>query len=279
LNVEGLLWTDEASIQCGPLAFLGRSFRLSRVTLVNPVLTLHRTKDQQIVWAEHYDEPTVAVSSAVSRPIRAAIGALTVINGRAYFPGHSSDEDASEFSLSGMDLTATNVPLSGQAMNVGFDFWGRIEGEDIPFAGDGLKGSGWINWPGRAMDATFRIVNPQGKIDVEINLNSKNNDMMVRGHLKTRRMNLKSAGTPENSMEHLLLEAVQSAGLEVDLDFSLSTKMDQWELRNIDFSGNLNASDEGKSQDEKIQDLKNIGVQFKAVGEQIYDKYNKEEKK
>jgi hypothetical protein len=281
-NIEGLLWADKAEVNCDPLIFLGKKFRLSHVGLVNPILTLHRTSDQQIIWAEHYAEPAIVPLSsppAKSRPIKAVINVLTVTNGQIHFPNHSSGDDAFEFSLSHVDLAAKNVPLSGQATDVAFDFWGKIEGEGIPFAGDSLKGSGWINWPGRNMDTTFGVVNPQGKIDVEVNLNAKANDMMVRGHLKTRRMGLKAPEANENSMERLLLDAIQSAGMEVNLDFSFPTKMDQWELRNIEFSGNLNASDKGKTQAEKMEDLKNIGQQFKAVGEQLYEKYNKEETK
>jgi hypothetical protein len=284
VNVEGLLWVKEAQVHCDLLTFFGKKFRLTRVELTDPVLTLHRTEDRQIIWAGHGDGET-PVKNAPSKtagqghPVEAVIEAMSVVNGQIHFPSHSSEDDAFEFSLSRVHLKAKNVPLSGQAVDVGFDFWGRIEGDTVPFAGDNLKGAGWINWPARNMDATFGVVNPRGKLDVEVNLNARNNETMVRGRLKTRRMNLKSLGPNTESMENLLLDAIHTAGMEVNLEFSFATKMDQWELRNIDFSGNLNAADEGKTQAEKIKDLKNIGQQFRAVGEQIYEKYNKQEAK
>jgi len=277
LNVEGLLWADAVEVRGNPLSFWGREFHLGQVSLEKPILTLHRTKDQQIVWGPHALEN--AAGAAVATPpghhIQPVIDVLMVTNGQVFFPSHAGDDEALEFSLSRVEMTARNVPLSGQAADVGFNVLGRVEGTGIPLAQDSVKGSGWINWPQRNMDATFDVVNQQGKIDIELNLNAKNNDMMVRGRVKTRRMNLKSGEPSERSMEHLLLDAIQSAGLEVNLEFSLQTKMDRWELKNIDFSGNLNASDEAKTPAEKMEDLKNIGEQFKAVGEQIYDQYKK----
>jgi len=276
LNIEGLLWAESAEITGSPLTFWGNKLSLSRVALKESVLTLHRTSDRRIVWAEHYDEPAALPAPGPQQhSIQAVIDELTVRNGAIHFPGHDSEDGAFEFSLGAVDLTARHVPLSGQAIDVGFDFWGRIEGDGIPFAGDGLKGSGWINWPARNMNATFGVVNPQGKIDLEVNMNSKNNDLMVRGHLKTRRMALKSGEQADNAMEHLLLDSIQAAGMEINLDFSFPAKMDRWELRNIEFSGNLNASDEGKTQGQKIEDLKNIGQQFKAVGEKLLEQNKK----
>ncbi|GEM_PF-5170637 len=273
-NVEGLLWVEEAQVRCDPMTFVGRSFHLSEVKLMNPVLTLHRSQDNQVIWAEHYDEGTPEPSTVkaqntqpVSRKIKASIRSLIAENGQIYFPSHLSDDEL-EVEFHNVLLTAKNVPLSGQSMDAGFDFSSVIVGDNVPFAGDHLKGSGRVNWPARNMDAVFKVVNPQGKIDVEVNLNSKHNDMMVRGHAKTRRMNLKAQEPASGSMEHLLLDAIESAGVEVGLDFSFPIKMDRWELRNIDFSGNLSASDEGKTGPEKVEDLKNIG-------QRLYDQYKK----
>jgi hypothetical protein len=267
LDVQGLLWAEQAEIR-GGFWLWGRTLRLSQVELTRPVLTVHRTSDNQVLWADYHGNPSAALSDHASPPVMdAGIDVLIVTDGQIHFPSHADQEDNPVLSLSGVRLLARNVPLSQQPFDVGFQFWGRIEGE-VPFSGDGLKGSGLINWPQRNMDATLAVVNPQGKIDVEVNLHARNNAMTVRGHLKTRRMSLKTTQEDEVAVDDVILEAIRSAGLELNLDFSLVTKMDQWELRNIEFSGNLNASDEGKTAEE----LKNIG-------QQLYEKYGSEEKK
>jgi hypothetical protein len=267
LNIEGLLWADQAEIKGGLWSPAG-ALRLSRVELTRPVLTIHRSPDNQIIWSEDKGGSAVAgTGRSDSRPMNAVIDMLLVTDGQIHFPSHASQDDEPDLSLSGVRLLAKNVPLSGQPLDVGFEFWGKMEG-DVPFAGDGLKGAGWINWPGRNMDATFGVVNPQGKVDLEVNLSSRNNAMTARGHIKTRRMSLKTGEKEDNAVEDVVLDAIRSAGLELNLDFSLSTKMDQWELRNIEFSGNLNASDEGKTAEE-----------LKLIGQQLYQKYGTEEKK
>lgn len=251
LNVEGLLFAPDAQARFSLTAFLDKNFELDEVRLDGPVLTLHRTKDNQIVWGGHHEAEDVPAKSADAAPsagetgIKTAIRSLNVFKGQIHFPGHE-DEGAPSVSVHNVQLSAKNVPLSGQPADTSFDCTGKIAGDGLPLAGDEVKGNGIINWPLRNMDADFSFLNPDGKADLEVKLNSRNNEMMVKGHLKTATV-FDSKKQNGSSGENILLEALDQSKMALDMEFSFPTRMDRWELRNIEFSGNLNASIGGEN--------------------------------
>jgi uncharacterized protein involved in outer membrane biogenesis len=251
LSIEGLLFAPEAQVRCDLFALLGGRIRLAEVKLEAPVLTLHRTGGHQILWSGH-DEPNVPTGSqtnvkpaASTHGIQAAIDKLTVTDGKIDFPSHE-DEDSFNVSLQKIVLIASNVPLSGQSMDVGFMVQGTIlDGRDV-LSGSPFNGNGTLNWPKRNMDADLTVVNLQGNMDVKAHLSSQNNDMIVQGHLKTAQAAPDNAAQKTGLNDNLLTAAVQKAGMTIEMNFSFPMKMDRWELRNIDFSGNLIASKDRK---------------------------------
>ena len=252
LNIEGLLFAPEARVRFNLFALLGGGFRLAEVKLEAPVLTLHQTGDHQILWSgnEKINAPaepqTKAKPAASTHGVKAAIDQLIVTNGTIDFPSHE-DDDPFNVSLQKISLTASNIPLSGQSMDVGFMVEGTILDDRDFLAGSRFKGNGSLNWQKRNMDADFTAVNAQGNVDVKAHLSSQNNDMTVQGHLKTAQATLDNTAQKTGLNDNFWTAAVGKAGMALDMNFSFPMKMDRWELRNIDFSGNLSASKSGEN--------------------------------
>ncbi len=251
LNIEGLLFAPVAEVRCSLMAFLGRNFELSEVLMDGPILTLHRGADNQIIWDAHKEAEHVPAESSAAKPMAAngaklntVIRSLNVYNGQIHFPGHEANY-AWNVSVHNVHLTARNVPLSGQPADTAFDCQGELAGEDFPLAGDTVKGHGLINWPLRNMEASFIFENIKGETDLEVELASKDNAMMVQGHLKTNKM-FDAGKKDASSGDNLFMDALNKSNMAIDMDFSFPTRMDRWELSNIEFSGNLNASIGGK---------------------------------
>lgn len=250
LNVSGLLLSPEALIHFGWNALLGGAVELREVALTKPVLTLHRAIDNRILWMP--DEtvqdaaPEVSPNTADKNGFKAVVRLLTVDGGKIILSGHD-DQKALDLFIEDVQLTAKNVPLSGQSQDATFDLKGKFIGEDIPFSGKTVKAGGTVNWPARNMDAKVLVMNDQNNSDLEVRLTSRNNDMMVEGRVKSAKAF--QTGHPEDaSFGNVLLGAVNASGMGLEMNFSFPTKMDRWELRNIEFSGNLNAfkSESGK---------------------------------
>lgn len=250
LNVSGLLFSPEAFVQFGWNALLSGAVELREVALTKPVLTLHRSIDNRILWTP--DEtalnaaPADLPESDAKSGIKAVIRLLTVDGGKVLFPSHD-DQKALDLFIQDVQLTAKNVPLSGQSQDAAFELKGKLIGDDIPFSGNTVKADGTVNWPARNMDALVSVINDQNKSDLEVRLTSRNNDMMVEGHVKSAQA-FQSGHPQDASVGNVLLDAVNASGMGFEMEFSFPTKMDRWELRNIEFSGNLNAfkSESGK---------------------------------
>jgi len=263
LNIEGLVFAPKAQVLCELVAFPGGNFRLAEVKLEAPVLTLHRGGDRQILWSKHGEaksqvEPKRRNVTAAQHGIKAIIQKLIVIDGQVHFPSHE-DQDSSDVSFQKVALTALNVPLSGQNVNVGFSMAGTIVDSENFLAGGHFKGKGILNWPKRDLDADFSVAKLQGNMDVEVHLASRNNDMMVTGHMKTGESPQNDRQQEANSNGGILMAAVQKAGMAIEMNFSFPMKMDRWEMRDVDFSGNLSASNDGKIGADKAQEIKNSG--------------------
>lgn len=252
LNISGLLFSTETNVQFSPASLLTGSVELKSAELISPVLTLHLSKDNGIHWVPSEVpglQGTSAVSSLSKREDKALIRSLSVSDGKVLFPGHG-DEGSIDVFILNVGLNAKNVPLCGQPMDTTFELKGTLSGGDVPFSGQLVSAGGMVNWPARNMDAMVSVMNDQNNADLEVRLTSRNNDMIVDGRVKSAKA-FQTGHPKDASVGNVLLDAVSASGMGLDLEFSFPTKMDKWELRNIEFSGNLGPSSQTEVSDKK----------------------------
>lgn len=244
LNIEGLLFAPKAQVSWDWMSIL-KTLSLSEVKLNAPVLTLHRGHDNRILWSEKQGHPQQSPSQEEQKSnttgltTTAVVQKLVVTGGKILFPSHE-ETDALDVSLQNVDLTASNVPLSGQAADVSFVIAANVVDGEHFLAESRLKGQGSLNWQERNMDADFVLEKLKGGMDVQVHMESLHNDMKVSGHVKTKPP-AHDQTIDAQEPEDFLMAAMGKAGMTVEMNFSFPMKMDQWELRNLDFSGNLSA--------------------------------------
>lgn len=241
LDIPGLLFAPQADIQLGVIALFNGSLELNDVRLTGPVVTIHHGLDQHAPIETAGQKPGVVLTGD-RQDVRAKvlIHRLSLHEGRFHFPGRDHDDPIDVY-LKDVRLTARDVPLSGQDLDSAFDLSATIMGDGLPVSGDGITARGTVNWPRRDMDADVSMTGPDGNTDIEAKLNSRNNDLKVQGHMKTAQI-LKAPQKDQGTVADALLGAVDASGMGLDMQFSFATHMDRWELRNIDFSGNLSPS-------------------------------------
>lgn len=246
LNIDGLLFAGRVELLCTPGLLGTTELSIDEVTLEEAVLTLHRDKDNHILWQGDADVLKKSGQNAVSAPARpversrAIIRNLRVNNGRIISPGHEQ-EDAVGVYLTDVAIDAKNVPLSGQEMDTVFKLSGKVLDNRSAATGNDFKGEGWVNWPKRNMQADVSVSRWRDQFDVDLKAVSVNNDMKVSGHMISRK-DPEVAAAPEGQPADLLSGLIKNSSLAMDMTFAFTMKMDRWELRNIDFSGNLSAS-------------------------------------
>ena len=242
LNIQGLLFAESARIDAGPGLLRDGEITLDQVTLKEAVLTLHMDKDNHIHWKEEPVSGTVAALAAnAAHHQKAVIRDLSVIQGKIIFPGHEQ-ASAVEVYLTDITIAAQNVPLTGQPADTLFNISGRFLDGQPQTAGNAFKAAGSFNWSKRNLLADATVDGWRDQFDVDLKAASVNNDMTVQGHMKSRKEAADKAGDNGNDSTDLLKNLMKNSSLAVDMNFAFAMKMDRWELRNVDFSGNLSAS-------------------------------------
>ena len=290
LEVEGLLWVEQARIKPALSNFWRKVIVLSDVTLKQPFLILHRLKEGKIVFWEqpeqlNLSEPSADASSPAKPSASTATGpnflkALNVIvkrlhvqNGNLFFPDHYSANPV-ELAVSNIQLDAKNVPLTLFSMKTEFAMFGTIVAGHLPFLGDQIGARGWLNWEKRDMDARITIEDSKSKLSFWSDINARDNDCLVKGNI---RLNDQASARQEprpqiETPDDLVMGILETTGMGVDLDFDFQTRLDSWQLSQSDihFKGNLTQLTE-VTEDERtrvMNDWKNVGKQLGVLGEQ-----------
>ncbi|MBL8013611.1 MAG: hypothetical protein JNN05_07155 [Candidatus Omnitrophica bacterium] len=239
LNVDGLLFSPDAHVRGDLNLFSVNRWGIKEVELDEAVLTLHPDPQGVLDWHPNSSsgaKPDAQVRSVPALP-SGVIKKLVVTRGRIGFPSHNADE-AMRVSLTDVELTAFNISLGSGDSRVPFTMIGRIlDGE--AFSGPNqFQATGWVNWQKRDLLASAHVAELRGNMDVSLQARSQSNQLTVTGNIKAK----PSENSPGSEAKDALSVIFQQAQMAVDLTFSFNTLLDHWELRNIDFSGNLSPS-------------------------------------
>lgn len=198
-------------------------------------------------------------SSLFTQKVR--IQQLAVRNGRFQYAQELNGSDFS-FRLEEISLEAENIALPLEPMKTPFHFWGRFIKEGNPLSGSKVDGSGWADFVTKDMEGKLQIVGVDGRAALTADVASHNNDMTVQGDLKVSGLPLgggslgagkDSAGT--SAVGNLISGVLSSMGVEIGAKFSFKTKMDDFQINDISFSGNVATSDLPKFLKEGVPSL------------------------
>lgn len=130
------------------------------------------------------------------------------------------------------------LPLESKAVT--FSVKGMLSLPDYGVKNKLVKANGWVNVIKKDMKGELSVSEDDENASLQTQLVSNNNELKVNGNIKVSNF-LK--GFPKKdkgeSMDGMIFGALSSMGVEMGLDFSFVTKMDQPELTNVSFKGNV----------------------------------------
>ncbi len=192
---------------------------------------------------------------------------LAVKNGqiqfKGFFPEKGWQPEAQKVSLT---AHALSYPL--QADETCFQVQGVVGGEDIPFLGSRVKGQGRVNFLKKDMDATLALIGNDGRVGLAADFKSIANDMVVTGSVKLAQMGRQSKMIDrEESGAGVVFDALGAFGVDVGMNFSFKTEMDDFKVGAVAMKGTVGY---GKDSSGNVKDeLKSIGKQFEAFGKSL----------
>ena len=176
---------------------------------------------------------------------RAKVRELIVRDGRYRYLNDSSGGNFS-FEAENVYLKAEHLilPLAGLPAGVRTDFLfsGRLKRKDGPLSDGNVEGSGWIDFVKKDMEGKFKVLEAEGFGGLTADLSSRDNHMKVNGELNLGNFlaGANKAATPAAAgVNDFVLGALSSFGVEIGAEFSFETKMDDFQVSNISFSGSV----------------------------------------
>lgn len=271
LAIEGIMSVKEARVYLSFPVVFGRTFFISHVILKEPQIMVHKTpaetKAADPVSGKTEDIPAAGSAKALEH-WEVVVDELDIQNGKLNYQD-TSHEKTFAMEISGLQLKARSVAYPLRSVNTSFNIAGIVLGDEIPFSGSRAEADGWINWKDRNMDAQLVVKEASGTIGLSADLKAKSNDLAITGNANIDNLTAKPAKKEGDSytMESFFLDALQGSGIKLEAAFSIKTKLDDFEVSSISFSGNVGGSQPGSLR----ENLKNIGQKFEDLGKQLVE--------
>ena len=284
VKVENVFSAREIRIQLGFPVVWGNRYVFSKVSLLGPAIVLVRNQGSKIVLGGEAkgEEPPASVSpsgksgkkespAAVEPPSPEkkkrsgfVIDHLEIMDGQAKFTDYSSDKEKL-LDLKEIQMNARRVVYPLIAIKTKFYLTASIFNVDSPFSGSRMESQGWIDFYSKDMDGNFKIMDPGGTIGLTADLKAQKNDLTVRGKVNVENL---AGVTPQKdesevfSFDELLVGALASTGIKINVDFAIKTELDNFRLNSISFSGAVEYDESKKTAESIKETFKNLGQQF-----------------
>ncbi len=187
---------------------------------------------------------------------------FVVKNGVVNFFDYSKEEGISHLTVKNVDIKLRDMSYPFRSGKTHFDLKAAVLGDDPAkqSSAGSLSGRGWADFMKKDMKGELKVADLNAAAfliqlgiplseelknfmgDLSLDLESQNNAMTVKGKLQVKdfAFNLSKGGDEKNqSLESMLLEGLQSLAKEVQIEFQFKTKMDDFKVESVSFTGNI----------------------------------------
>lgn len=252
VQIKGAMTAKVAKFKFGIPLFFGDHFNVSKMQLTDAVFFITRTADSDINWGAPRDPAAVAQNlpkasvQAHAAPIKETargiiVDFLEIDNGTLNFEDQARDL---KLQFDQVQFRAISVPFPVQNITTRMDFTAKLGSSNVPFSGRKVEGKGTFNIPARNMDAVFKVIDHDGQSAVSAALKSINNEMMVKGKINVGRFisGVKTPESAETSLEGFVGSVLESAGVDIGVDFVCNTLMDNFKCDKLSIGGTVTQS-------------------------------------
>ncbi len=223
------------------------------VILMEPSLEIEGKKDLQEIESAQKSEGAKTPQSVQMPSSPAEVGfikikkteisitKLIVKQGRLKYRDGLTEKGFS-FDLENIQLEAWKLAFPLKPEKSKFKVAANLVKKGNPLSGSHVNGSGWIDAVSRDMEATMEVVEANGAVGLTADAVSRNNDMNVTGQIKMQNLIWgidEKVSSDASAINDLILNALSSSGIEIGAKFSFRTKMDNFQIEQVSFTGNV----------------------------------------
>ncbi len=198
------------------------------------------------------DQEGVGLVEGPEPEYRIRVQRLVVKDGYVEYP-YTFSGNQIILQLNRISLHAQKISYPLQAERTEFQFKGDLSRLSDTFPQTSLAASGWVDILHRDMDAQIALkALDQGEL-LKASIVSRHNDVQVEGELHSRHLFKKSDsdGKSSTTVEDMAMKALSLFGVDVGVRFRFETKLDDFRISNVSFSGRVGNPASSGSADEK----------------------------
>lgn len=150
------------------------------------------------------------------------------------------DINPMEISLNHVNLMLNDFFVPLQSQQTSYELSGVLEDNGSVLSGSFVKGGGWVDIVRRDMKGSFSLADVDGHAVLKADITAKDNDAVVNGQVQAKDLvSITKNNTMTDSADSIVLNALSSLGVDVVSNFQFQTKLDNFHVDKIIFSGNL----------------------------------------
>ena len=255
VKMDGYGTARELKVSPSLLRLLSKQVYFSRVEIIDPVFIIRRDQDSPTSWipivhAGPVVEKRTGSSSLEDKKASTVFSAQRIIMRNGHLTIFESAGNEARFfaELKGVqaDIKHFSFPFV-RPSKTEFSFQGKLSGFEGRFSGEEVKVFGWADFYQKDLLAKLQLRGMDQELGLEADLRSVKNDMTVKGKMNLAFQAKTSARKTTTNFSDLFAQAMQSSGMNIDLDFQFRTKMDDFQMSQIAISGSIKKNEANSS--------------------------------
>ncbi len=267
--VDGKRLAQGTILDVDLISLFVRKVEATRLVLIKPVLHIQKTGEKKFVVLEYaflkipeisaHPIPPAAPSTAPeekpggkesnTRPLTFVINQLIIEDGQLSFEDQSSASPL-HVDFADVDGIVRDISFPFASRRNAFEVSALLTETSFSFSNSRVGGKGWVDVVKKDMDADIQLVEPNGNVGFSAKLKSRDNALNVKGNIQLNDLGSKiqkSVESSSGSLNDFISGALRSSGIQIAADFNFDTKMDDFQIGSVSFSGNVGFQSQKKA--------------------------------
>jgi hypothetical protein len=239
VDIKDLLKADAVMADLDWRSIFEKKLVVSNLVFVRPIININRTPiDSKPEVVTSQTSETNKVSSAAGTTTEVFIKKFFIEEGHVKYNNQAGDAPF-QFELDEVRFRAEDFYWPIKPIHTKFVLTGRIAKSDSPLSQSKIEADGWLDWIKKDMEGTFKILEANQYAGLIANVKSTNDLVKVNGKFDMNNFPPPSNNPQAGTINEIVYGALSNSGVKIGATFSFETKMDDFRVSNITFSGNV----------------------------------------
>lgn len=241
VEIQDLLKADAIIADLNWHSVFEKKIIVSSLVFVRPIINIQKTESSPPASGQSTPVTnTPDTKTSNSTPPEVWIQKFFMEEGQVRYSNQAKDAAPFEFKLENVRFKAEDFYWPLISAHTKFMLTAQMAKSDSPLSQSKIEANGWLDWVKKDMEGTFKILEANQYAGLVANVKSVDNHVRVEGDFDMNNFPpVKNNSTEGGVINQIVYGALSNAGVKIGAKFAFDTKMDDFRVSNITFSGNV----------------------------------------